>query len=122
MNSPVTIRVVLPAHLRSIAGVAGEVQLQVGAPASLQQALDELERVYPALRGTIRDHVTKQRRPFLRFFACEEDLTHDPPETPLPEPVLRGDEPLFVIGAVAGGGPFARAWPFAEPRKETSVQ
>jgi hypothetical protein len=97
------IRVVLPAHLRALAGVDGEVQLTVSGPVSQRSVLDALEASYPTLRGTIRDHGTLQRRPFLRFFACEQDLTHDPPDDPLPEAVARGTEPFMVVGAIAGG-------------------
>jgi hypothetical protein len=97
------IRVVLPAHLRTLARVGGEVKLAVPEPVTLQAVLDALEADYPMLRGTIRDHVTRQRRPFLRFFACEQDLSHEPPETPLPDPIVSGAEPLLVVGAMAGG-------------------
>jgi sulfur-carrier protein len=99
------IRVVLPPHLRTLAQVRGEVQLEVpaGGPVTRAAVLDALEARYPMLRGTIRDHVTAQRRPFLRFFACEQDLTHEPPDTPLPEAVVSGAEPFLVIGAIAGG-------------------
>jgi hypothetical protein len=97
------IRVVLPAHLRTLARVDGEVKLDVEGPATLASVLDALEATYPALRGTIRDHVTRQRRAFLRFFACEEDLSNEPPDTPLPEAVAKGAEPLLVVGAMAGG-------------------
>lgn len=97
------IRVVLPPHLRTLAGVQGDVELQVEGPVTLRSVLDTLEASHPVLRGTIRDHATKERRAFLRFFACEQDLSHEPPDTPLPEAVARGQEPLFVIGAIAGG-------------------
>jgi len=97
------IRVVLPAHLRTLAKVDGDVEIQVDGPPTLGSILDALEARYPALRGTIRDHVTQQRRAFVRFFACEQDLSHDPPETPLPEAVAMGKEPFFVVGAIAGG-------------------
>jgi hypothetical protein len=97
------IRVVLPQHLRTLAGVSGEVQLEVEGRATLRSVLDALEARYPMLCGTIRDHVTQQRRPFLRFFACEEDLSHDPPDSPLPDDVVSGKEPLLIIGAIAGG-------------------
>jgi molybdopterin synthase sulfur carrier subunit len=97
------IRVALPAHLRRLARVDGEVELQVQGPVTQRSVLDALEARYPALRGTIRDHVTQQRRPFLRFFACEQDLTHEPPDTPLPDAVAIGTEPFLVIGAMAGG-------------------
>jgi molybdopterin synthase sulfur carrier subunit len=97
------IRIELPAHLRDLAKVTGEIQLEVeGVPTQLN-VLDALEAHYPALRGTIRDHVTKQRRPFIRFFACEEDLSHNWPEDPLPEAVATGKEALWVVGAIAGG-------------------
>ena len=97
------IRVVLPAHLRTLARVDGEVELQVDGPVTQRSVLDALEARYPMLRGTIRDHVTQQRRPFLRFFACEEDLSHEPPDAPLPDAVARGVEPFLVVGAIAGG-------------------
>ena len=97
------IRVVLPFHLRNLAGVGGEVELQVEGPATLRSALDALEACYPMLRGTIRDHVTQRRRDFLRFFACERDLSHEPPDAPLPEEVSTGSEPLLIVGAIAGG-------------------
>jgi molybdopterin synthase sulfur carrier subunit len=97
------IRVVLPAHLRTLAKVKGEVQLSVEGPVTQRTVVDALEERFPALRGTIRDHVTKQRRPFLRFFACEEDLSHEGPEALLPEAVAKGEEPLLIIGAIAGG-------------------
>ncbi len=97
------IRVVLPPHLRTLAHVEGEVQLEIDGPVTQRSLLDALEARYPALRGTIRDHETRQRRPFLRFFACEEDLSHESPDAPLPEAVARGAEPFLVIGAVAGG-------------------
>ncbi len=98
-----SIRVVLPQHLRALAKVGTEVTLHVGAPVTLRAVLDVLEARYPMLCGTIRDHVSQQRRPFLRFFACEEDLSHDSPDAPLPEPVVNGNEPLLIIGAIAGG-------------------
>jgi molybdopterin synthase sulfur carrier subunit len=97
------IRVVLPHHLRTLAGVTGEVTLDVVGGATCDSVLDALEERYPVLRGTIRDRDTRRRRPFVRFFACEEDLSHDPPDTPLPPPVRAGDEPLVVVGAMAGG-------------------
>jgi molybdopterin synthase sulfur carrier subunit len=97
------IRVILPQHLRTLAHVGAEVQLEVESPTTLHSALDALEARYPMLRGTIRDHVTQQRRPFLRFFACEEDLSHESPDAPLPDPVASGKEPLLIIGAIAGG-------------------
>lgn len=97
------IRVVLPYHLRNLAHVGAEVQIEVEGPVTLRAVLDALEASYPMLRGTIRDHVTQQRRPFLRFFSCEEDLSHETPDTPLPEAVASGKEPLLIIGAIAGG-------------------
>jgi molybdopterin synthase sulfur carrier subunit len=97
------IRVVLPAHLRTLARVEGEVTLHVEGPATLRSVLDALEARYPMLRGTIRDHVTRERRAFLRFFACEQDLSHEPPDTPLPAAVTAGAEPFLVVGAMAGG-------------------
>lgn len=97
------IRVTLPQHLRTLAHVGNEVQVDVEGRATLRSVLDALEASYPMLRGTIRDHVTLQRRPFLRFFACEEDLSHESPDTPLPEAVISGKEPLLIIGAIAGG-------------------
>lgn len=99
-----TIRVVLPAHLRSLAKVAGdEVAVDVAGPATVCLVVDALEAAYPMLSGTIRDHVTGQRRPFLRFFACEEDLSHQSSDEPLPPAVQVGAEPLFIVGAIAGG-------------------
>ncbi len=97
------IRVILPQHLRTLAHVGSEVQIEVEGPITLRAALDALEARYPMLRGTIRDHVTQQRRPFLRFFACEEDLSHEPPDAPLPDAVASGKEALLIIGAIAGG-------------------
>ncbi len=97
------IRVILPTHLRNLAHVGSEVTLQVAAPVTQRSVLDALEARYPMLRGTIRDHVTLQRRAFLRFFACEEDLSHEPPDAPLPDSVASGKEPFIVIGAIAGG-------------------
>jgi len=99
----VVVRVVLPAHLRTLARVAGEVKVEVAGPVTLAGVLDALETTYPMLRGTIRDQVTRQRRAFLRFFACEQDLSHDSPDAPLPEAVVAGSEPLLVVGAMAGG-------------------
>src|SRR2546427_11881079 len=99
------IRVVLPPHLRTLAQVKGEVQLDVSGRVTRGAVLDAFEARYPMLRGTIRDHVTAQRRPFLRFFACERDLTHEPPDAPLPEAVASGAEPFLVVGAIAGGSP-----------------
>jgi hypothetical protein len=97
------IRVALPYHLRNLAHVSEEVTLEVPQPVTQRAVLDALEARYPMLQGAIRDHVTLQRRPFLRFFACEQDLSHDPPDTPLPEAVVNGKEPFIVIGAIAGG-------------------
>jgi len=94
---------VLPAHLRTLAGVHGEVQLTVKGSVTLRALLDALEEQYPVLRGTIRDQVSLRRRPFVRFFACEEDLSHEPPDTPLPDAVVSGAQPLVVLGAMAGG-------------------
>jgi hypothetical protein len=97
------IRVILPPHLRTLVRVDGEVTLDVTGPATQRSVLDALEARYPMLRGTIRDHVTQQRRPFLRFFACEEDLSHELPDALLPDAVVSGAEPLFIVGAIAGG-------------------
>ena len=97
------VRVILPTHLRNLAHAGSEITLDVAAPVTQRSVLDALEARYPMLRGAIRDHVTLQRRAFLRFFACQEDLTHDPPDTPLPEAVASGKEPFLVIGAIAGG-------------------
>ena len=97
------IRVVLPPHLRGLAHVRGEVELEIQGQVTQRSVLDALEASYPMLRGTIRDHVTQQRRPFLRFFACEEDLSHELPDAPLPDAVVSGKEPLLIIGAIAGG-------------------
>jgi len=97
------IRVVLPAHLKKLARVDGEVTLDVAAPVTLARVLDALEARFPVLRGTIRDHATRRRRPFVRFFACQEDLSHEPADVVLPEAVAAGAEPLLVVGAMAGG-------------------
>jgi sulfur-carrier protein len=97
------IRVVLPFHLRMLARVDGEVRLEVDGPVTQSSVLVALEARYPMLRGAIRDHVTLKRRPFLRFFACEQDLSHEPPDTPLPDTVASGKEPLLIVGAIAGG-------------------
>jgi hypothetical protein len=97
------IRVILPQHLRTLAKVGSEVELEVEGRVTQRSVLDALEARYPMLRGTIRDHVTQQRRPFLRFFACEEDLSHEPPDAPLPDSVASGAEPFLIIGAIAGG-------------------
>ena len=97
------IRVVLPHHLRTLARVDREVELEVAAPATIARVLDALEARFPALRGTIRDHGTHKRRDFIRFFACGQDLSHEPPEAPLPDEVATGAEPLRIVGAMAGG-------------------
>ena len=97
------IRVYLPAHLRTLAHVNGEVELHVAGSVTQRSVLDALEAQYPMLRGTIRDHVTQQRRPFVRFFACEEDLSHESPDAPLPDAVTAGTEPFMIVGAIAGG-------------------
>jgi sulfur-carrier protein len=97
------IRVVLPAHLRTLAEVSGEVKIDVDGPATLRSVLDALEASYPMLRGTLRDQVTFERRPFVRFFACEQDLSHDSPDSTLPEAVAQGAEPFLIVGAIAGG-------------------
>ena len=97
------IRIVLPTHLRTLARVDGEVQLDVEGPATQRAVLDALEARYPMLRGTIRDHVTQRRRAFVRFFACEQDLSHESPDAPLPDAVATGAEPLLIVGAMAGG-------------------
>ena len=97
------IRVVLPFHLRNLARVDGEVELEITAPVTICAVLDVLENKFPVLRGTIRDHGTLKRRPFVRFFACKEDLSNEPPETQLPETVTRGEEPFLIVGAMAGG-------------------
>jgi sulfur-carrier protein len=97
------IKVVLPAHLRTLAKVSGEVQLAIKGPVTQRSILDALETRYPVLRGTIRDHVTQERRAFVRFFACEQDLSHESPDAPLPDAVASGAEPFLVVGAIAGG-------------------
>jgi hypothetical protein len=97
------IRVVLPAHLRTLAHVDGEVKLDVDGPVTQRSVLDTLEASYPMLRGTIRDHVTQQRRAFVRFFACQQDLSHEPADAPLPDMVAKGAEPFLIVGAMAGG-------------------
>jgi molybdopterin synthase sulfur carrier subunit len=97
------IRVIIPAHLRTLAHVEDELKLDVSGPVTTSAILDAIEERYPMLRGTIRDHVTKKRRPFLRFFACEEDLSLESPDAPLPEAIASGKEPFFIIGAIAGG-------------------
>ena len=102
-ESTTAIRVVLPAHLRTLAKVSDEVTVDVDRQVTLGSVLDAIETRYPVLRGTIRDQVTQKRRPFVRFYACEEDLSHDPPDTPLPEAVATGAEPFLVVGAMAGG-------------------
>ena len=97
------IRVILPYHLRTLAQVGAEVQIEILGPATQRSVLDALEARYPVLRGTIRDHVTHVRRPFVRFFACAEDLSHESPDAPLPDAVVKGTEPFLVVGAIAGG-------------------
>jgi molybdopterin synthase sulfur carrier subunit len=97
------IRVVLPAHLRTLANVRGEVTVEVKGEVTQRSVLDALEASYPMLQGTMRDHVTLQRRPFLRFFACQEDLSHESPDAPLPDAVVSGSEPFLIVGAIAGG-------------------
>jgi sulfur-carrier protein len=97
------IRVILPPHLRTLAQVRGDLKLEVESPVTQRSVLDAIEARYPMLCGTIRDHVTQERRPFLRFFACEKDLSHESPDAPLPEPVASGTEPLIILGAIAGG-------------------
>ena len=97
------IRVILPAHLRTLAKVSGEVTLDVTGPVTQRSIIDALEAAYPMLAGTVRDYATQQRRPFVRFFACEEDVSHESPDTALPEAVASGKEPLVIIGAIAGG-------------------
>jgi molybdopterin synthase sulfur carrier subunit len=97
------IRVVLPHHLRTLARVADEVQVDPNGSVTLRSVLDAIEEKYPMLRGTIRDHETQKRRPLVRFFACGEDISHDPPDTPLPDLIAKGTEPFFIMGAIAGG-------------------
>jgi sulfur-carrier protein len=103
MISTAQIRVRLPHHLRTLAGVRNEVKIDVQGPITVRSVLDALESNYPMLRGTIRDHVTQKRRAYLRFFACARDLSHDSPDDPLPDKIVSGDEPLIVLGAIAGG-------------------
>jgi molybdopterin synthase sulfur carrier subunit len=103
MNHATTIRVELPAHLRTLARVGSEVQVEVGGPPTLGAVLDAIENGYPVLRGTIRDHVTRKRRPFVRFYACEQDFSHETPDASLPEAVIAGREPFLVVGAMSGG-------------------
>jgi len=97
------IRIVIPAHLRTLAGVRGDVTLEIDGAVTRTSILDELEKRYPMLRGTIREHVSGERRPFLRFFACGEDVTHESPDAPLPPEIASGAEPLYILGAIAGG-------------------
>ena len=97
------IRVMLPAHLRTLARVEGEVSVQVAEPVTPQAIVDALETQFPSLRGTIRDHATRKRRPLVRFFACEQDISHDSPDTPVPDAIVNGKEPFLIIGAMAGG-------------------
>jgi hypothetical protein len=101
--STAVVRVEIPHHLRTLAQVSGELRLEVAVPVTIRSVVDALESRYPVLRGTIRDHVTQQRRAFLRFFACAEDLSHQSPDAPLPDAVAEGKEPLLIIGAIAGG-------------------
>lgn len=101
--NPTMIRVILPYHLQTLAKVGGEVKLDVAGPVTARSIVDAIEVRYPMLRGTIRDHVTGQRRPLLRFFACEEDVSHESPDAPLPEAVASGAEPFWIVGAIAGG-------------------
>jgi hypothetical protein len=98
-----TLRITLPQHLQTLARVTGEVSLEVAEPVTQRAVIDALEARFPTLKGTIRDQTTKKRRPFIRFFACEEDLSNDPPDSPLPEAVIRGREPYMIVGAMAGG-------------------
>jgi hypothetical protein len=98
-----TIRVELPPHLQNLAHIGGEVEVEVEGPATQRSVLDAIEAAYPVLLGTIRDHVSQRRRPFVRFFACEQDLSHESPDAPLPEAVARGEEPFLIVGAMAGG-------------------
>lgn len=97
------IHIVLPFHLRKLANVDGELELEIAGPVTIRTVLDALEERYPVLRGTIRDHDTLKRRPFVRFFACKEDLSLEPADTPLPDPILKGEEPFLIVGAMAGG-------------------
>ena len=97
------VRIILPAHLRTLARISGEVELAVERPVTQRSVLDALEARYPMLRGTIRDHVTQKRRPFIRFFACGQDLSHESPDAPLPDVIATGDEPFLIVGAMAGG-------------------
>ncbi len=97
------IRVVLPAHLRKLAQIEDEITIEVKGPVTQRSILDALESSFPTLRGTIRDYTTQQRRPFIRFFGCSEDLSHEPPDTPLPQEVAEGTEPFLIVGAIAGG-------------------
>ncbi len=97
------IKVYLPTHLRTLAGIDGDVELEVMSPVTMTSVLNKLETVYPMLRGTIRDHVTLKRRSWLRFFACKQDISHDSPDEPLPDAIVSGDEPLMIVGAIAGG-------------------
>lgn len=97
------VRVILPQHLRTLARVNGEVTLEVRGPVTQRAVLDAMEACYPMLRGTVRDHVTLKRRPFIRFFACEQDLSHESPDMPLPDAVVTGSEPFLIVGAMAGG-------------------
>jgi molybdopterin synthase sulfur carrier subunit len=102
-NETAMIRIVLPHHLRTLARVGSELELELDGKVTQRTILDALEVRYPMLRGTIRDHDTQKRRPLVRFFACGEDISHDPPDTPLPDPIAKGAEPFFIMGAIAGG-------------------
>ena len=102
-SPPAVVRVVLPHHLRTLAGTGREIRVEVAGPVTQQTVLDAVETAYPMLRGTIRDYKTQRRRPLLRFFACAEDLSHEPPDTPLPDAVASGKEPFLIVGAMAGG-------------------
>jgi sulfur-carrier protein len=115
------IRVVLPQHLRTLARVEHDVQLEVNGPVTIRSILDALEARYPMLRGTVRDHVTHERRPFLRFFANDEDWSSRPPDEPLPEPVGSGAEPLLIIGAISGGSQPRRTPSGERPERDRSV-
>jgi len=97
------IRVELPPHLQNLAHIGGEVEIQVEGPATQRSLIDAIEAAYPVLRGTIRDYASQRRRPFVRFFACEQDLSHEPPDAPLPDAVANGEEPFLIVGAMAGG-------------------
>lgn len=101
--APAMVRILLPQHLQTLARVSGEVRVEVAGPITLGAVLDAVERAYPTLQGTIRDHTTRERRAFVRFFACQEDVSHDPPDVALPDAVANGTEPFLIVGALAGG-------------------